>query len=150
MFFHKKSESIQHRMIIAKSIGFAIGLIGFLELPNLLPNVSLTFRLAFLFWPITVAGIVGLGGFITKCAMTGKCPLKKSPLFRALFRGGLIGAWMNFVLCLFLYEFILNIYQFLPTTPPDPLILASIQGFIFGGFVDILATKYGGDGKALL
>jgi len=137
-------------MMIAKSIGLVVGLVGFWELPNFLGHVSLTFRLAFLFWPIAVAGVIGLGGFITKCAITGKCPLQKAPLWRAFFRGGLIGAWMNFVLCLFLYEFILNIYEFIPMDLPNPLLLASIKGFVFGAFVDILATKYGGDGKSLL
>ena len=137
-------------MVIAKSVGMVIGLICFLELPNFLENISITFRLAFLFWPITIAGVIGLSGFITKCALTGKCPLQKSPLLRAFFRGGLIGAWMNFVLGLFLYEFILGLYQFIPFDLPNPLILLAIKGFIFGAFVDVLATKYGGEGKSLL
>jgi hypothetical protein len=137
-------------MVIVKSVGLVFGVIGFLELPNFLENVSITFRLAVLFWPITIAGVIGLSGFITKCAIINKCPLKKAPLWRAFFRGGFVGAWMNFVLGLVLYEFILNLYQFFPFELPNPLILMSIKGFLFGALVDVLATKYGGDGKALL
>ncbi len=150
MFFKKKSKSIVHRMAIAKSIGLVLGLIGFLELPNFLENVSITFRLAILFWPITVAGVIGLSGFITKCALTKECSLKKNPLLRAFFRGGFVGTWMNLILGFFLYEFIFNLYQFIPFELPNPLILIAIKGFLFGALVDVLATKYGGDGKDLL
>lgn len=55
------------------------------------------FRWALLLWYTTMGVIIGVYGFFTYH------PILKSP-FPWWFRASLIGAWMNLVLSLFIYE----------------------------------------------
>lgn len=77
-------------------------------------------------------------------------PLWTTWKFPAWFRGIFFGAWMNFVLVFFAYDkmemMLSNMNVFGMTSPW----LFVIEGAILGLIIDLVATKYGGEGKTIL
>jgi hypothetical protein len=131
------------RIIVAKTLGFLFGLIAFLFLPCIIPDDCRLCWGVFL-WYTTFGGIIGLMGIINQH------PLWPKFRINAFFRGIFIGAWLNFVLVFFAYEkleLVLSRVDFMGMTSPWWFVL---EGAILGLIIDLLATKYGGEGKKIL
>jgi len=142
-------------MTNAKGFGLLIGLLsGFLFLPYYMgPYLTLSLQWGVVLWYLTFGAIIGLSGLLTICPLMGKkCPLH-SKKWRPFWRGGFIGAWLNFVLAVIMYDtlsIIMTYFAILPFANINLLFLAAIEGFIVGAFIDLLATKFGGEGKEIL
>ncbi len=92
-----ENPSLVTRIAIGKVIGFALGLVGLIVIPLFWPDSGWMERIAFLFWYTTVGAFVGLVGVFTWH------PVLHLPM-PWWFRSTLVGAWMNFVLTLFIYD----------------------------------------------
>ncbi|MDH3324308.1 MAG: hypothetical protein OEL89_01590 [Candidatus Peregrinibacteria bacterium] len=154
MFFFKHG-SLSRRMAVAKIMGMTVGVLGgLLVAPYLLGEVSAFFRWGIFAWHLTLGGIVGIFGVVTECPHFGKhCPFHKNKKFRPFLRGALAGAWLNFVITLVAFESISEMFLFAENIPVElgnPLIWIPIVGAVIGGIVDIVATRYGGEGKEIL
>lgn len=89
--------SLVIRIGIGKLFGFLFGLTAFLIMPMLMPETNEMFLWAMLLWYTAMGAIIGVFGVFTYH------PVLKLPMpwwFRAL----VIGAWLNFVLTLFIYD----------------------------------------------
>ncbi len=138
-----ENPSLVTRIVIGKSIGFSLGLVALLVIPLLWPDSSWMERIAFLFWYTTVGAVVGLVGVFTWH------PVLRLPM-PWWFRSTLVGAWMNFVLTLFIYDrlAVLMVELF----GADGLLLSPFWFVAEGAFVGLLigyfATRFGGEGAA--
>ena len=138
-----ENPSLVTRIAIGKSIGFGLGLVALLVIPLLWPDSSWMERIAFLFWYTTVGAVVGLVGVFTWH------PVLRLPM-PWWFRSTLVGAWMNFVLTLFIYDrlAVLMVELF----GADGLLLSPFwfvaEGAIVGLLIGYFATRYGGEGAA--
>ena len=133
--------SLMTRIAVGKGIGLLIGLAGFVSLPWYLPDASWYLRWGILLWYPTLGGLIGLFGVMDQH------PVLKLPLPWWL-RGPFIGAWMNFVLTLFMYETAAAMLRTmfgelgLFTSPFWFVLEGAIVGLIIGYF----ATRFGGEG----
>ncbi len=136
-----ENPSLLTRIIIGKSIGFLIGLCGFISLPYVMPEAGMMLRFGILFWYTTLGLIIAIFGVFNWH------PILKIPMpwwFRASFMGG----WMNFVLVLFAYDIMA---EFLAAAFGPQGLLASpfwfvVEGAIVGLVIGFFATRYGGEG----
>jgi hypothetical protein len=129
------------RVGVSKGLGFLLGLIGFCMLPYVWPNADLMLRWGILLWYTTFGAIIGVFGVIDR-GISFKFP--------AYFSGILIGAWLNFVLVFFAYEKMsemLRQLRFMEMSSPWWFVL---EGALIGLLIDLVATKYGGEGKDIL
>lgn len=137
-----KNPSLITRIAIGKTVGFVIGIIGFIILPMFWPDVSTMTKWAFLFWYTTMGAFIGLFGVFTWH------PILKLPMpwwFRAPFVGG----WMNFILTLFIYDDLdamMLSYFGMDGLLRSPFWFVA-EGFIVGLIIGYLATRFGGEGK---
>ena len=92
-----ENPSLVTRVAIGKLIGFAVGLIGLLAIPHFWPDSSWMERIGFLCWYTTLGAFIGIAGVFTRH------PVLKMPM-PWWFRSAAIGAWMNLVLTLFIYD----------------------------------------------
>ncbi|MDB2414392.1 hypothetical protein N9W34_01315 [Rickettsiales bacterium] len=137
-----KKPSLIIRIAIGKLIGLVVGLIGFIFLPIMVPDVSIMLRWGVLLWYITVGAIIGVFGVFTWH------PIFKLPM-PWWFRAPLIGGWMNFVLTFFAYD---QMQQVLVSIMGDDKFLNSplwfvLEGMIIGLLIGYFATRFGGEGK---
>ena len=138
-----ENPSLVTRIAIGKSIGFGLGLVALLVIPLLWPDSSWMERIAFLFWYTTVGAFIGLVGVFTWH------PVLRLPM-PWWFRSTLVGAWMNFVLTLFIYDrlAVLMVELF----GVDGLLLSPFwfvaEGAIVGLLIGYFATRFGGEGAA--
>ena len=136
-----ENPSLVTRIAIGKSIGFGLGLVALLVIPLLWPDSSWMERIAFLFWYTTVGAFIGLVGVFTWH------PVLRLPM-PWWFRSTLVGAWMNFVLTLFIYDrlAVLMVELF----GADGLLLSPFwfvaEGAIVGLLIGYFATRFGGEG----
>ncbi|MCF7830616.1 hypothetical protein K9M41_01280 [Candidatus Gracilibacteria bacterium] len=155
-FFHKKTKTLKRRMANSKGIGLGIGLLGgFWLLPYYMgTDLTLSLQWGIVLWYLTFGAVIGLGGLLTVCPWMGKkCPFYGAGSWRPLWRGGFTGAWLNFVLAIIMYDTfaeIMSYFSSLPFANMDIVLLAVIEGFIIGAFIDLLSTKFGGEGKEIL
>jgi len=149
-FSNKKTGSIVRRMVVAKTTGLVVGLLGFFGVPYFWPDISdllkISIQWGVLLWYATLGGIIGLFGVIDRHPYFG---------FRihAVFRGVFIGAWMNFILAVLGYEMMNELFleiQNMPFDVQNPLIWLPIEGAIVGLVIDLISTKFGGEGKGIL
>lgn len=137
------NPSLVTRIAIGKAIGLVIGAIGFVSLPWLLPDAGWHLRLGVLLWYTTLGALIGMAGVFTWH------PVLKLPL-AWWFRAPLLGAWMNFVLTLFVHD-----------TMAGALTVAFGEGSLFaspwwfvpegaavGLLIGFVATRFGGKGAA--
>ncbi len=129
-------------MAIGKIIGFAFGLIGFICLPYFLPEAGYLLRFGILFWYITVGAVVGVFGVFTYH------PVLKLPL-PWWFRACILGAWMNFVLVLFIYK---DMQTMMTSIFGENGIITSpfwfvLEGALIGLIIGFFATRFGGEGR---
>jgi hypothetical protein len=101
------------------------------------------FRLGFLVWYTTFGALIGIFG------MVDFHPWLKFPM-PFWFRGLVFGAWFNFVATLLAYD---KIAAFLAALDwggfHDPFWFIA-EGAIVGLLIDWIATRAGGEGKALV
>lgn len=145
-FFHKKNESIARRLWSAKFTGFVFGLICFFSIPIFWPDEGLMFRFGILVWYTVVGLVIGLAGVLDHHPYFGfKLPLGG--------RGMFFGSLLNFVIVLLGYE---KIEELMLTTQSfsdwglfSPFWFV-LEGLVLGMIIDIVATKFGGEGKDIL
>jgi hypothetical protein len=138
-----ENPSLVTRIAIGKSIGFGLGLIALFVIPLLWPDSSWMERIAFLFWYTTVGAFIGMVGVFTWH------PVLRLPM-PWWFRSTLVGAWMNFVLTLFIYDRLAVLMIELFGT--EGLLLSPFwfvaEGAIVGLLIGYFATRFGGEGVA--
>jgi len=138
-----RSPSIISRIAVGKSIGFLVGLIGFIFVPYFLPDAGWQLRWGILLWYTTFGAVIGMCGVLTTI------PVVRLP-FRAGFRGAVLGAWLNFVLVFFAWDFMAAM---LVSVFGEGGVLRSpfwfaAEGAIVGFVIDHFATRFGGEGTA--
>jgi hypothetical protein len=133
--------SLVTRIAVGKGVGLVVGLAGLIFLPFFAPEAGWLLRWGFLLWYTTLGAIIGMFGVFTYHPML-KLPM---PWWVA---APFLGAWMNFVLTLFVYDIMQDIMT--ATFGPDGLLTSPfwfvLEGAIFGFLVGYLATRFGGEG----
>ena len=130
------------RITVGKSVGFVIGLVGFLAMPALLPEADPLVRWGILLWYTTLGGIIGIFGVFTRH------PVLRLPMPWWL-RAPLLGAWMNFVLTFFAYDVMAAAMVSLFGTDSSfssPFWFV-LEGAIVGLVIGYAATRLGGEGR---
>ena len=137
-----KNPSLITRIATGKLLGLIIGLIGFFILPAIYPGSTLMLQFAFLLWYATFGAIIAVFGVFTYH------PVLKVPM-PWWFRSSLIGAWLNFVLTLFIYDQLqFMIFNFFGENSiiQSPFWFV-FEGAIMGLFIEYYCKKWGGEGK---
>lgn len=137
-----QQPSIVTRIAIGKAIGFVVGLLGFAIIPAILPDAGSYFRWAILLWYTTFGAIIGVFGVFTYH------PVLKLPM-PWWFRAPIMGAWLNFVLTLFIFD---ELKAFTTVMFGANGLMASPFWFVFEGavialMIGYMCTRYGGEGK---
>jgi hypothetical protein len=133
--------SLVTRIAVGKTVGLAVGLIGFLMLPYVLPDADPALRWGFLLWYTTLGAIIAIFGVFNWH------PVLQVPMPWWV-RAPLIGAWMNLVLTLFIREelraFNLSLFG------PDSLVTSPFwfvaEGAVVGLVIGYTCTRIGGEG----
>ena len=142
MCLFKFKSNLANRIATAKTIGFIIWLIAFFLLPVLYGDIDLMLRFWILFWYATLWWIIWVFGIMNKHPVF---PKWKFPFW---FRWIFLWAWMNFLLVLFAYNQIAEIFQTLWYNCSPFLVI--LEWAIIWLIIDFFATKSGWDGKQLL
>ena len=136
------NPSLMTRIVIGKTVGMIIGLIGFAFLPAVYPDATTMFRWGLLLWYTTFGAIIAVFGVFTWH------PIIKLPMpwwVRAPF----VGAWLNFVLVFFAYDDMQAVLTSVfghDGTVTSPFLFV-LEGAIAGTLIGYLATRFGGEGK---
>jgi hypothetical protein len=135
------NPSLMTRLAIGKGIGFVIGLIGMLTLPSMMPEIGTMARWGFLFWYITFGAIIGIFGVFTLH------PILRLPL-PWWFMSPFVGAWLNFVLTLFIYDMLAAgmLSFFGPNGALSSPFWLVAEGAVVGLLIGYFATRFGGEG----
>ena len=133
--------SLVTRIAIGKGIGFVIGIMAVFLLPYLLPEPGMMLRLAFLFWYVTVGAVIGMFGVFTWH------PILRLPMPWWI-RAPAIGAWLNFVLALFIHDLLaeMMVHVFGENGALSSPFWFVADGAVIGLLIGYLATRFGGDG----
>jgi len=139
------NPSLMTRIAVGKTVGLAIGLIGFLTLPYFWADAGWLLRWGVLLWYTTLGAIIGMFGVYTRH------PLLKLPMPWWL-RAPFLGAWMNFVLVFFVYD---TFQAMLGSMFGAESWLASpfwfvLEGALVGLIIGYVATRVGGEGPETL
>ena len=136
-----EKPSLIYRIAIGKGVGFAFGLLGLIVIPFIWPESSWMERIGFLFWYTTVGAMVGVFGVFTQH------PVLHLPM-PWWFRSTIIGAWMNFVLVLLMYDRLAE--MMLQLAGPDGTFTSPfwfvLEGAVIGMIIGYLATHFAGEG----
>ena len=138
-------DALSTRIALGKSIGAIIGITALLFIPEFLPDASATLKWGVFFWYITFGAVIAVFGIYTR-----------SPVIDIAmpwwFRGAYIGAWLNFVIALVAYDSLSQLM--LAVFDVDGIMTSPfwmvLEGAIFGFLIDLVATKCGGDGSAIV
>lgn len=136
-----EKPSLMTRIIVGKTVGFVVGLIGFFLLPYFLVDAGWLLRWGLLFWYTTFGAIIAVFGVFDWH------PVLKIKLPWWLF-GPLLGAWLNFVLSLFAFDTMraLLIAVFGENGLLQSPFWFSAEGAVIGFVIAYLATRFGGEG----
>lgn len=149
MFWIKKKKptrSLTERIVWGKTFGFFIGMIAFLSLPALSPEMNLVTGFAIWLWYVLFGAIIGFMGLFEKHPVL---KFRMPPIFR----GALVGAGLNLILGLFIYQDIslafsfVNHPQFLAA---GPILLVMVEGAAWGMILDFVLSRWLGEGKNLV
>lgn len=129
------------RIAMGKLIGFLIGLIGFFMMPYFLPEGGAMMQWAILLWYTTFGAIIGVFGVLDYH------PVLKLPM-PWFVRAPMIGAWLNFVLVLFIYDqvIIMMANMFGPGGVLQSPFWLAFEGAVVGLLIGYAATRVGGEG----
>ncbi len=136
-----KNPSLIMRITYGKTAGFVLAGALFLIFPYLFPELSTAYKWGFVLYYALIGAVIGLSGIISTVPVLG-IPL---PWW---FRGPWIGAWMDFILMLFIYDKIgamLTGFFGAGTFFSSPLWLIA-DGACFGLLVDYICTRFAGEG----
>lgn len=138
---HKPSMIM--RIAVGKTMGLAVGVMGFVLIPYIMPEVGTMFRWAMLLWYTTFGAIIAVYGVFTYH------PVLKLPM-PWWFRAPIVGAWLNFVLTLFIHG---ELTAFMTAMFGADGALASpfwfvLEGALIGLLIGYLCTRFGGEGAA--
>ena len=140
-----QGKSLLKRVAIGKTMGFMFGLIGLLSIPYFLPEEGWHFRIGIMFWYMLLGVMVGFMGTWAKHPVLN---FRMHPVFR----GALIGGFLNLTLVLIAYEKFELIISSMQNTGgfqfQSPYCFI-IEGIILGIIIDLVATKYAGEGNEL-
>ena len=138
-----ENPSLTTRILIGKSLGFLIGLIGFFLIPLFLPDAGYMLRFGVLFWYTTIGAVIGLFG------VYDHHPVLRLPLPWWL-RSTFLGGWMNLLLTLFTYDqMALWMTQLFGVNGAlQSPFWFTVEGMIVGLLIGYFATRFGGEGKA--
>mgnify|MGYP003700743457 CR=1 FL=1 len=136
-----RKPSLVTRIVVGKSIGFVLGIVGFFTLPYVWPDASLELRLGALFWYATVGAVIGVFG------VWSRHPVLDLPL-PWFVRAPLVGAWMNFVLTLFAGDVFRAMLgrMFGPESAFASPYWIVLEGAVVGALIGWAATRFGGEG----
>jgi hypothetical protein len=136
-----ENPSLVTRIAVGKLVGMALGLVGLMAIPYLWPDLGWMERLGFLFWYTTVGAVIGMFGVMTWH------PILRLPM-PWWFRSTLIGAWMNFVLTLFIYDAltVMLVDLFGESSPFLSPFWFVAEGALVGLIIGYFATQLGGEG----
>lgn len=132
------------RIVVGKTIGFAVGLLGLIFLPQFLPEVGWMPRLGILFWYTTVGAIIAVFGVFTWH------PILHLPM-PWWFRAPILGAWMNFVLVFFAHDLMseMMVAVFGVGGALQSPFWFVAEGALIGLVIGYFATKLGGEGPEI-
>lgn len=133
--------SMMTRIAVGKAAGLVFGGAAFLLLPQFWPDAGLMLRWGILLWYITMGAVIGLMGVFTWH------PMLRMPIPWWL-SGPMIGAWMNFVLALFVYDTLSAAMSFIfgaGSVLSSPFWIM-LEGALVGLVIAYLATWIGGEG----
>jgi len=134
--------NLTYRIGTAKLIGLLIGIAAFVSVPYFLSDVPNSFRWGVLLWYPTMGAIIGVFGIYSS-----------HPVFSFKFpwwlRGSLIGAWMNLLLTLFMFNEISTLVAAFmgEYSRYSSAYFFVVEGAIVGLFIDFLVTRLFGDGQ---
>jgi len=141
----KARPSLMIRAGIAKALGLVVGLVAFLLMPVIWPDASLWLRFGVWMWYATFGALIGILGV-----------LEYHPIFKMRmpfwFRGAVVGGWLNLVVAFLMHDRLTQLMKtelFGVAIELSPFSLV-LEGMIIGLAIDFVATRYGGEGKALL
>ena len=139
------NPSLMTRIAVGKLVGFAFGLIGFVLLPYFIPDAPMMLRFAIMLWYTTVGAFIGVFGVFNYH------PILHLPM-PWWFRSFWVGAWMNFVLVLFIYDTLaaMMVSYFGENGLIQSPFWLVLEGALIGLVIGFFATKYGGEGKETL
>jgi len=134
-------SSLVTRIAIGITVGFILGLVGFLMFPHVLPDVDPMLRWGFLLWYMT------LGAVITVFGVLDWQPVLDLAMPWWI-RAPLIAAWMNFVLtlliCHHLRDFSLALFG------QDGILTSPFwfvgEGVLVGLIIGFACTRFGDGG----
>lgn len=134
-------RNLTYRIGAGKGIGLLIGLMAFISVPYFLSDVPNSFRWAVLLWYPTLGAMVGVFGiYSSHPVLSFKLPW--------WVRGALIGAWMNFLLTLFMLNEMSAMVaavmgEYSRYASPYFMVL---EGALVGLLIDYILTRVFGDG----
>jgi len=135
------NPSLITRIGTGKLAGALLSIGGVLVFARMVPDVTPKFQIAIVLWYVTMGAFVGFFGVYTTY------PILKLRLSWWI-RGPWLGAWMNLVLVLFIYDQV-SVYLTqafgADSALNSPWWLVA-EGAIMGLVLDFLCTKIGGDG----
>lgn len=129
---------LRHPVALGKLIGLCAGLAGFFMLPALLPEASVRLQWGILLWYLTFGAVVGALGTTPQPDFI---PLRITWWLRA----PLVGAWMNFVLTFFAWDWMkaLLIAYFDGSGPLTSPWWFVAEGAIIGLLIGVVAALLG-------
>jgi len=137
------SNLLFRRIVIAKSLGFAIGLLSFVLIPMFLPDATLMFRFGVLLWYTLMGAFVGVFGVMDYH------PILKMKI-NAWLRGIILGGSMNLTLILIAFGSLEVLMSTATIFNGASLFWGVLEGMIVAVVIDLVATKYAGEGPRLV
>jgi hypothetical protein len=141
-----RPTSLTLRIMLGKLLGAGIGLIVFLSLPALQTDIDLALRFGMWGWYILFGAVIAMAGLYTRHPLLN---FKLPPLFR----GALIGFGLNLILgCLVHVDMMAAFahYSDFHLANSMPIVQLAIEGLIWGALIDVLLTRFAGQGKDLV
>jgi hypothetical protein len=129
------------RIAYGKTIGFVFAGAGILLFSDWYADITVAQKWGFVLYYTVIGALVGLTGI-----MTYNPAIKLRMAW--WFRGPWIGAWMNFVLMLFIYDDLtaLQTEMFGANSTLSSPWWFVVEGAILGLFMDFICTKFAGEG----
>lgn len=136
------NKNLLQRIYWSKGLGLCFGLMAFVLLPYMWPDVTVYMRWGVFLWHLIIGGIIGVVGFIAESPMGH---IQAPAVFRGMLMGGV-----------FMLAFVLVSYDLLLTYMASATIFQDaspywiiLDGVFMGGLIDWVVTKKFGEGQDL-